>query len=136
MKQVDIFTDGCALGNPGAIGAGIILCYGEHQKELIIKLGVGTNNIAELLAVIHALKSLKHPCEVHIYSDSQITVNCANGTYKRHANQSLWQQYDEAAKSHKVTLHWIRKDSHELNKRAHVLANEGANESAVDLAGQ
>lgn len=135
MKQVTIYTDGCALGNPGASGAGAVLCYGEHQKELIIPLGHGTNNTAELLAVIHALESLKTPCKVDIYSDSQLTVNCANLTWQRKANRDLWTRYNEAEKPHAVTLHWIRKDSHELNQRAHMLANEAANESAVDLAG-
>jgi ribonuclease HI len=132
MKAVQIYTDGCALGNPGHSVAGIILVSGEHQKELIVPLGHGTNNTAELLAVIHGLQSLKQPCKVDVYSDSQLTVNCGNLTWQRKANRDLWKQYDDAAKGHDVLLHWIRKDSHELNERAHMLANEAANQSAME----
>lgn len=124
MKQVYIWTDGAASPNPGSSGAGIVLEYNGTIKEKAIPLGNGTNNTAELQAMIEALKALKEPCFVTIYSDSQITVNCAMGIYKPSANLELWKDYKEAAKAHNVTVTWIRKDSHEYNIRAHNLANE------------
>jgi ribonuclease HI len=132
---VEIYTDGCALGNPGASGAGIVMVFGEHQKELIIPLGHGTNNTAELLAVIHALEALNRPCEVNVYSDSQWVVKCGSREWQRKANMDLWKRYNDASERHIVRLHWIRKDSHTLNKRAHILANKAANNSAMDLLG-
>lgn len=131
MKHISIYVDGCALTNPGASGAGIVLTFGEHQKEMIVPLGHGTNNTAELLAVIHALESLTQPCKVDIYSDSQWAVKCGNHEWRRHTHPELWQRLYQASLKHEVLLHWIRKDTHELNKRAHMLANEAANEAAL-----
>jgi len=124
MKRVKIWTDGAAMPNPGACGAGIVLEHKGVIKELAIALGHGTNNTAELQAMIEALKALKESCIVTIYSDSQITVNCAMGIYKPSANLELWKEYKALVKAHDVTVTWIRKDSHEYNIRAHNLANE------------
>ncbi|KOE64595.1 ribonuclease HI [Aggregatibacter actinomycetemcomitans serotype e str. SCC393] len=32
-KQIEIFTDGSCLGNPGAGGIGILLRYKQHEKN-------------------------------------------------------------------------------------------------------
>jgi ribonuclease HI len=124
--QVTIFTDGAAVPNPGKSGAGIVLLAGENRKELAVPLGHGTNNTAELLAMIHALKALKYPCEVTIYTDSQITQKIAMGENKASSNMDLWLAYQTAAYDHDVTVIWIRKDSHDENKAAHRLANQAA----------
>lgn len=34
-KQVEIFTDGSCLGNPGPGGYGAILRYQQHEKPLV-----------------------------------------------------------------------------------------------------
>lgn len=127
MKQVTIYTDGCAIPNPGASGAGIVLCYGKTTKTLSVKLGEGTSNTAEVLAIVHALEALKEPCQVTIYSDSQYAVNCGNREWHRSSNIDIWKQFDLAAARHEVKLCWIRKDTHPLNMQAHELANEAVN---------
>ncbi len=33
-KQVEIFTDGSCLGNPGPGGYGILLRYQQHEKKI------------------------------------------------------------------------------------------------------
>jgi ribonuclease HI len=124
MKKVEIYTDGAAIPNPGMSGAGIVMLYGKYLKEHSIFLGHGTNNTAEVLAIIHALNLLKEPCEVIIYSDSQYAVMCGNCDWRRSSNIDLWRQFDDASETHQVTLKWIRKDSHKLNKKAHLLANK------------
>lgn len=130
MKIVQLYTDGCALGNNkkqlGAGGAGAILVFGKHQKELKEFISKTTVNRAELWAIIMGLEALNCGCHVQVFSDSQVTVRCANGEYKRNANQDLWEQYESVAIRHHVELTWIRKDSHPLNRRAHELANEAA----------
>ena len=75
MKEVLIYTDGACSGNPGPGGWGAILMYGEHMKELSGGDPQTTNNRMELIAVITALKSLKEPCNVMLYSDSQYVIN-------------------------------------------------------------
>ena len=70
MKIVEIFTDGACSGNPGPGGWGAILRYGTYEKEISGSDKETTNNRMELTAVIEALKLLKEPCEITIYTDS------------------------------------------------------------------
>ena len=78
MKTVEIFTDGACSGNPGPGGYGAILRYKGTEKEISGGSENTTNNRMELLAVIEALKLLKEPCNVQLYSDSQYVCNALN----------------------------------------------------------
>jgi len=135
MKQVTIFCDGSSLGNPGPGGYGVILRYGNREKELTGGEPMTTNNRMELMAVIEGLKALKEPCDVTIYSDSSYVVNAINewleGWVKRHfkkvKNPDLWQEYIEVAKPHDVKAIWVRGHSgHPENERCDVLARTTA----------
>ena len=75
MKKVEIYTDGACLGNPGIGGYGAILKYNGHKKEISGRYENTTNNRMEITAVIEALKLLKEPCDITIYSDSQYVCN-------------------------------------------------------------
>ena len=75
MKNVIIYTDGACSGNPGPGGWGSILIYKDNIKEIFGNEINTTNNIMELTAVIQALKTLKEPCNVELYSDSAYVVN-------------------------------------------------------------
>ena len=70
MEKVIIYTDGACSGNPGPGGWGAVLMYGDNKKEISGGSKDTTNNIMEMTAVIEALKLLKFPCEVDLYSDS------------------------------------------------------------------
>ena len=65
-KQIEIFTDGSCLGNPGAGGIGILLRYQQHEKTISKGYFKTTNNRMELRAVIEALSALKESCDVTI----------------------------------------------------------------------
>ena len=75
MEEVTIYTDGACSGNPGPGGWGAILMYKGNKKEISCAKKDTTNNIMELTAVIEALKLLKYPCSVSLYSDSAYVVN-------------------------------------------------------------
>ena len=75
QKQIEIFTDGSCLGNPGAGGIGAVLRYKQHEKMLSKGYFKTTNNRMELRAVIEALNALKEPCLITLYSDSQYMKN-------------------------------------------------------------
>ena len=75
QKQIEIFTDGSCLGNPGRGGIGILLRYKQHEKQISKGYFLTTNNRMELLAVIEALNGLKEPCTVILHSDSQYMKN-------------------------------------------------------------
>ena len=75
MKQVIIYTDGACSGNPGPGGWGAVLKYGAHERELSGGEASTTNNRMELTAVIEALRFLKEPCVVELYSDSRYVID-------------------------------------------------------------
>ena len=75
MSSIEIFTDGACSGNPGAGGWGALLRCGEVEKELSGGFPDTTNNRMELTAVIEALKALKKPCEITLYTDSRYVMD-------------------------------------------------------------
>jgi ribonuclease HI len=52
VKNVIIYTDGSAKGNPGNGGYGVVLMCGSHRKEVSEGFELTTNNRMELLSVI------------------------------------------------------------------------------------
>lgn len=125
---VVIYVDGCCLKNPGGAGGwGAVFQWGKITKWYNGHIPETTSNRAELIAMIEALKKLKRPCDVTIYSDSQITVRCATGEYARNANADLWEQLDIAEGLSKVTYQWIKgHNGTPGNEKAHILAEMGA----------
>ncbi len=78
-----IFVDGSSRGNPGPCGGAFVI-YNEKGEEIerrSFKLPYGTNNMAEYMAVIEALKralELGYK-NLHIKSDSELIINQLNG---------------------------------------------------------
>ncbi len=68
---VVIYTDGASSGNPGPSGIGVVLRFGDHQKEISRHIGISTNNIAELEAIKTGLSEMKRSdMPVRLYTDS------------------------------------------------------------------
>lgn len=99
MKQVTIYTDGACSGNPGPGGWGAILRYGAHEKELSGGEPSTTNNRMELLGAITALQSLREPCQVSLYTDSQYLANAINLGWLRGWKQKGWRRKDGELKN-------------------------------------
>ena len=57
-QTITMYTDGACSGNPGPGGWGVVLQYGDHEKELFGGEGHTTNNRMELMAVIQGLSAL------------------------------------------------------------------------------
>lgn len=141
-QTVEVFTDGACRGNPGPGGWGVVLRYGDNEKELYGGERETTNNRMELMAAIKALESLKRNCAVRLTTDSQyvrkgITEWLANwkkngwktAARKPVKNVDLWQRLDKAAIEHQVEWHWVKGHSgHPENERADELANRGIDE--------
>lgn len=129
MAKVIAFTDGGADPNPGTGGWGVVLRYGEHKKELYGGAKEVTNNAMELTAALMALRALKMPCEVELFSDSQYLINTMTKGWKRGKNVDLWDQIDDEASKHIVTWTWVRGHAGTPdNERAHTLAEQGIRE--------
>ena len=58
---VELFTDGACSGNPGPGGWGVVLRFGEHEREMHGGEPATTNNKMELTAVIEGLAALTRP---------------------------------------------------------------------------
>ena len=74
MKEVYLYTDGAARGNPGPGGYGLILELpgSTYKKEYAEGFVHTTNNRMELLAVIVGLELLKEaPIKVTVFTDSK-----------------------------------------------------------------
>lgn len=137
MYEVTIYTDGACSGNPGPGGWGAILMLGENRKEISGGSENTTNNIMELTAVIEALKILKRPCKVNIYSDSAYVVNAflqkwIYGWMKKGwktaggdpvKNKELWQELYSLTKTHDVTFIKVKGHAdNEFNNRCDEMA--------------
>jgi ribonuclease HI len=138
-KLIELFTDGACKGNPGPGGWGVLLRYGDVEKELCGGEANTTNNRMEMLAVISGLEALKRASTVRITTDSQYVLKGitewmvgwkARG-WKTAAKQpvknvDLWQRLDAALATHSVEWKWVKGHAgHEENERADQLANKG-----------
>ena len=122
MKEVTIYTDGACSGNPGPGGWGAVLCYKGTEKELSGGEAMTTNNRMELTAAVSALKALKEPCRVYLYSDSKYLVDSlmkgwviawekrgwVKADKKPALNADLWQELLRLDKVHEITYHWVK----------------------------
>lgn len=110
MKTVYMWVDGACIPNPGKTGYGVLLMNEDKSvsKQFSGSRGIGTNNAAEIIAVIEGLKKLKEACIVHLYSDSQYMLNCAKGEWTRNSNTALWMEFDAIAEKHTIHYYWVR----------------------------
>ena len=138
-EVVEIYTDGACSGNPGPGGWGVVLRYGEAEKELYGGEPATTNNRMEMTAAIEALGALTRPMQVHLHTDSTylrngitewVTTWKANGwrtkARKPVANVDLWQALNALVTGHDITWLWVKAhDGDEGNERADTLARLG-----------
>ena len=137
MKQVTIYTDGACSGNPGPGGWGAVLRYGKYEKELSGGAKETTNNRMELTGVIEALKRLKEPCSVDLWSDSKYVIEALekrwvyawrdNGWRRKDKkpalNADLWEILLAEIAKHEMHYHWVKGHAeNEYNNRCDALA--------------
>ena len=140
-EQIEMYTDGACLGNPGPGGWGALLNSGGTSKEIFGgELGT-TNNRMEIMAVIEALSALKRPCQVTLHLDSEYVLKgitewihgwkargwrtAAKAPVK---NVDLWQRLDAVVSTggHQIDWRWVRGHAGDPgNERADALANKG-----------
>lgn len=143
MEEITIYTDGACSGNPGPGGWGAILMYKDNKKEISGGKKDTTNNVMELTAVIEALKLLKYPCKVNLYSDSAYVVNAfvqkwifgwqknnwKTADKKDVKNKELWQELVRLTKIHDVTFIKVKGHAdNEYNNRCDELARKAIKE--------
>lgn len=131
---VEIYCDGSGRDS-GPGGYGVILRYGESEKELSGFEPVATSQRMELTAAIRGLEALQKPKRVRVFSDSQYLVRGMAEWLERWIrsgrletpdalkNQDLWQRLASLSAKHQVSWEWVRgHDGHPFNERCDRLA--------------
>ncbi len=140
VVDVQIWTDGACLGNPGPGGWAALLRRQAHERVLSGGEPQTTNNRMELMAAIAALEALQRPCRVELSTDSQYLRQGITEWVPRWQrngwrtaskapvkNQDLWQRLDAAARAHEVRWSWVRGHSgHPENERVDQAARAAA----------
>ena len=137
MEEITIYTDGACSGNPGPGGWGAILMFGDYKKEISGGNKNTTNNIMELTAVIEALRLVKYPCKIKLYSDSAYVVNgflqgwiynwvkkgWKTDDNKPAKNKELWEELYNFTKIHEIEFIKVKGHAdNEFNNRCDELA--------------
>ena len=131
-------ADGSALGNPGPAGWG---WYVDDDRWDAGGWPHGTNNQAELTAVLDLLRQTAHrDDDLLVYCDSTYVINAVTrwmpgwkrrgwrkGDGKPVGNLAIMQALDAALVGRQVRFAWVKGHSgHELNEAADRLANGAA----------
>lgn len=133
-EKITIYIDGGARGNPGPAALGVLFLRerGQFLKEYSQYLGEKTNNEAEYLALIFALKKAKalfskekiETLSIELKSDSELLIKQMKGEYKikTPAIQNLFLQAWNLKIAFKNLKFYLI--SREENKKADKLVNE------------
>lgn len=110
-----VWFDGACLGNPGPMGAGVVVECAGRRRTLAKPLGVGTNNRAEYEAAIAglALALAMGATSATLHGDSQLILRQLAGDYKV-SNEALKPLHAQAralmAEIGRVRLEWVPRD--------------------------
>lgn len=130
-----IYTDGACSGNPGPAGIGVLVERPDQTVEISEFLGSATNNIAELAAILRALRTLREDDAdrlIHLYTDSGWSLGVLVGGWKAKANLELLEEIrTEMAKFSRLELLKVRGHAgHEGNEEADRLATQATRREA------
>lgn len=124
---IQVWTDGACTGNPGPAGLGVVIIDGTQRRELSEFLGEGTNNIAELTAILRGLQGVtdrKRP--VYVYTDSQYSIGLLTKPWKPKKNVELVAELRDLCRAF-PELHFVKVAGHAgipLNERVDQLARD------------
>lgn len=114
--MITAYIDGTSCPNPGKMGIAVVIVKdGRVVRRISGSPGRGTNNQAEYLAAIRALKEAKGS-ELLLLSDSQLLVRQLKGEYKVKDKelQKLKKEFDNLKKNRKIEIKWIPRERNKL----------------------
>ena len=117
--RLQVYTDGSA-DDKGRGGWAALLRYGDQEKLISGAEPNTTNNRMELTAAVMALRQLKKPCRVELYTDSQYLKKAFTDGWlekwqkkgwktaakKPVKNKDLWLALLEETARHQVDWRW------------------------------
>ena len=142
--NLEIWTDGACIGNPGPGGYGVVFKCNGQAKARSGGFKLTTNNRMEIMAAIVALEFLPVGSNAVIYSDSQYLVrammegwakNWKANNWKRNKkdkaiNPDLWDRLLQVSEKHRVDsngsrgMTFKRKTNGAINWRRRLPANQ------------
>ena len=135
-KNVQIWTDGSCSDQDQIGGWAAILKYEDNIKEISGNTMNATCVSIEVLAVIKALKVLKEPCCVDLFTDNTFIITNIEKKFKKYVakswpNESHKNKYNDiliqlfkAIGAHDVKCHWVKSHSGvSENERCDKIAN-------------
>jgi ribonuclease HI len=130
------YTDGACSGNPGPCGAGfIVVAPGGKILEGFDYLGIGTNNVGELTAVMRALEVLPEGESAIVHTDSKYAIGVLSQGWKAKANVEPIAKIKKLVTTH-PNARFVYVPGHAgvaLNERADELAREAIRSRRTDL---
>jgi ribonuclease HI len=129
-----VSTDGSCLDNPGGPGAwAFVYRTDDGRVECSDARDSTTNNRAELIAILAALRFSDEGDSLLIRSDSKYAINVCTGKWSAKANRDILRHIWKEMESRDVTFTWVKAHTGDRdNERADTLALEtaidGANE--------
>ena len=134
-NAIYVYTDGASAGNPGPSGIGVVLRYGNHEKEISKYIGMATNNIAELMAIREGLLQLKQTkLPVRIFTDSSYAHGVLSLDWKAKKNKTIIRSIKKVMSTLR-DIKIIKVKGHvgiEGNERADVLATSAIKKASSD----
>ena len=133
FDELNVYVDGAARGNPGPAAIGVIVKTREGRRVASFGEAIGetTNNFAEYMALIHALRllSIFEVDRLCIYTDSQLMACQVRGEYqvKEKTLRSLHAQVMSMLRRYRE--YKIMDIARENNAEADALANRALNEA-------
>lgn len=147
--SLTVGTDGACLGNPGPAGWAWVDEHGNYHSNGQV---AGTNNIAELCAVLDALQDHPHVAHLVIQIDSTYARDCSttwragwerngmrNAKRQPVKNATIVKAIWAALDTHVGTVEFVKVPGHDpgnlfpLNTAADILANDAAEKAATGL---
>ncbi|MFT7184174.1 MAG: ribonuclease HI [Oceanicoccus sp.] len=130
--DVNLYTDGSCLGNPGPGGWAFLIEVGKKSYRGSDGAPHSTNNRMELQAVIEGIKEielLKLKGEITVFSDSSWVVKTMTDNWKRKKNLDLWEELMPLLPGKTVNWQWVRGHSgHRQNEDCDVRALKAAHD--------
>jgi ribonuclease HI len=114
---LEVWTDGACSGNPGPMGIGVVVIDGAWRDELSEYLGIGTNNIAELVAIERGLEtSLSRIAttarRVQVHTDSSYAIGLLGKGWKAKANQDLVERIRKKLTAFPAAIEFVKVAGH------------------------
>ncbi len=135
-NTIRCFTDGSCIGNPGPCGTGVYIQLPDKEIKHYRYLGEGTNNKAELSAVLDAMQLLDaegvdKDTPVVVCTDSTYVVGILTKNWKAKANKDIiFPLRAEAKKWSNLIIRWVAghadiPENDEADRLANLAISEG-----------